>query len=130
MPLASFEDDGNKTLAYSLAGGFWLGIILGFAFLIPVGKRRRADVKHWERGKIGIFRFFRNVPAIAFDILLIIGILIILNSLFYLFILPEWITLTGTITAVFSLEMHGMLNGKNFAWLYGRPPASQTPFKP
>jgi len=34
--------------------------------------------------------------------------------------LPEITTLAGTFTTVFSLEMHCMLNGKNYEWLFGK----------
>ena len=117
MPYGSFEPDGNILLAYILAGLFWLFLILGFVFLLVLNNRRKKDILNARIDGIGLFRFFRNKPAIVFDLLLFAGIVTLIVSLLVLRTLPSEITLAGTFTTVFSLEMHSLFNGKNYAWL-------------
>ena len=120
MPLGSFEPDGNSQLAYSLAGVFWLFLIMGLAFTFPVGRRRKKDKGRRNLYGFTFFRFFSNKPTLFFDAMLIIGIIALVVSLFIIRTLPGWLTLAGTFATVFALEMHGLFNGKNYEWLYGR----------
>jgi len=75
MPLGSFEPDGNSQLAYSLAGIFWLFLILGFVFLLLIGRQRRKDTSSRYFRGFSRFRFFSNKPAVFFDAMLIIRII-------------------------------------------------------
>jgi len=118
MPYGSFEPDGNRQLAFSLAGVFWLFFVLGFLFLIPIGKQRRNDRRYLYYSGFPFFRFFSNKPAVFFDVLLIAGIVTLAVSLFVIRTLPGWVTLTGTFATVLSLKMHGLFNGKNYSYLY------------
>jgi len=118
MPLGSFEPDGNIMLAYILAGAFWLFLILGIVLMFVIGAKRRKDKLFTDTGGIAFLRFFKNRPAIVFDLLLIASILSLVVSLLYIRTLPAAITLAGTFTMVFSLEMHAVLNGKNYEWSY------------
>jgi len=118
MPFGSFEPDGNSLLAYTLATAFWAFLLLGIVFILIIGKQRRKNILFAKTGGIVFLRFFRNKPAIVFDVLLIAGILSLIISLLIIRTLPSWLTLAGTFTTVFSLEMHALLNGKNFEWLY------------
>ena len=120
MPFGSFEPDGNILLAYILAGVFWLFFILGIVFFLILNRLRKKDITFARTGAIGLLRFFRNIPAGVFDTLLIIGIAALIVSLLIIRTLPEITTLAGTFTTVFSLEMHCMLNGKNYEWLFGK----------
>ena len=117
MPLGSFEPGGNIFLAYFLATAFWIFLFLGIVFVLILGKQRRKNILFAKVSGIIFLRFFRNKPAIVFDVLLIAGILSLVISLLINRTLPSWLTLTGTFTTVFSLEMHALLNGKNFEWL-------------
>jgi len=117
MPLGSFEPDGNIHLAYFLASSFWAFLLLGIVFILILGKQRKRNILLARTGSIGLLRFFKNKPAIIFDVLLIAGILSLVISLVIIRTLPSWLTLVGTFTTVFSLEMHAVLNGKNYEWL-------------
>jgi len=116
MPLGSFEPDGNVFLAYFLATTFWFFLLLGIVFVLILGKQRRKNILFVKTGGFVFLRFFRNKPAIVFDVLLIAGILSLIISLLIIRTLPSWLTLVGTFTTVFSLEMHVLLNGKNYEW--------------
>ena len=116
MPLGSFEQDGKQTLAYILAAAFWLFFVLGFVFLHPVSKQRKKDRKYKGKNGIALLRFFSNKPAQVFDALLIVGIFTLILT-FVIPSLPGWVTLAATFTALFSAEMHGVFNGKNYAYL-------------
>ena len=120
MPLGSFEPDGNNQLAYSLAGVFWLFFVMGIAFMFPIGRQRRKDTSSRYFRGFSRFRFFSNKPALFFDAMLIAGIITLIVSLFIVRTLPGWVTLAGTFVTVFAIEMHGLFNGKNYEWLYGR----------
>jgi len=119
MPFGSFQQDGKQTLAFVLALAFWLFFIMVFVFLLPVSKRRKQDRKYRSKGGIGLLRFFSNKPAIVFDALLIAGIIALILT-FIIPPLPGWITTAAIFTAVFFLEMHGLFNGRNYAYLNNR----------
>jgi len=116
MPMGSFEQESKKPLAYTLAVVFWLGLILGFVFLIQIGKQRKKKIKYGDTKGLMFFRFFRNKFATAFDVLLFTGILIIALS-FIFRALPDILMTGGIFLFVFSLEMHGVFNGKNYEFL-------------
>ena len=117
MPLSSFEQDGNVVLAYILAITFWVFLMLGIVFILILGKKRKKDTMFTDTGGIVFLRFFKNKPATVFNVLLIVGILSLVVSLLIIRTLPSWLTLAGTFTTVFSMEMHALLNGKNYEWL-------------
>jgi len=117
MPLGSFESENGSFLAYFLASAFWLFFILGFLFLLPVNVHRKKDRRLRRRSGIAFFSFFRNKPAAVFDIFLIIGIIMLVVSLMIIRTMPGWVTLAGTFITVFSLEMHGLFNGKNYEYI-------------
>jgi len=118
MPNASFEHDGDVYLAYFLAFAFWTFLLAGIVFTLIIGKYRRKNILFSKMSGIVFLQFFRNVPAIIFDVLLIAGIISLVVSLLIIRTLPSWLTLAGTFTTVFSLEMHALLNGKNYEWLF------------
>jgi len=116
MPFDFFGQDENQTFAMILALVFWLFFILGFIFLCPVSRQRKRDRQYKGKSGIGLLRFFSNKSAIVFDALLIVGSAALVLS-FIFPSLPGWITLAAIFTAVFSLEMHGIINGKNYAYI-------------
>ena len=122
MPFASFEQDGNVYPAYFLATAFWAFLALGIVFSLIIVKQRKKDILFSITGKGGVvfLRFFKNIPAIFFDVLLIAGTLSLVVSLLIVPTLPSWMTLAGTFITVFSLEMHALLNGKNYKWLFAK----------
>ena len=116
MPFGSFEQDGKQTLAFILAAVFWLFFISGFVFMLPISKQRKRDRSFKSKSGIALLRFFSNKPALVFDALLIAGIFVLLLT-FIFRTMPGWITLAATFTAVFSLEMHGLFNGRNYEYM-------------
>jgi len=117
MPLGSFEPEGNNLLAYVLAIAFWAFLLLGIVFILITDKKRRKHPLSGRPGGVIFLRFFKNKPAIIFDVLLIAGILSLIISLLIIRTFPSWLTLAGTFITVFSLEMHALFNGKNYEWL-------------
>ena len=119
MPLGSFEPDGDILLAYILAAAFWTFLLLGVVFILIAGRQRKKDILFAITKADGIvfLRFFKNKLALVFDVLLIAGIVSLVVSLLIIRTLPSWLTLAGTFITVFSLEMHALLNGKNYEWL-------------
>ena len=116
MPYGSFQQDGNQTLAYILAAAFWLFFVLGFVFLRPVSRQRKKDRKYKSNGGIALLRFFSNKSALIFDALLIAGIFTLILT-FVIPTLPGWITTAAIFTALFSAEMHGVFNGRNYEYI-------------
>ena len=116
MPLASFEAEGGRTLAYALAATFWLGLIMGMAFQAPVSKRRKSDAKYPQARKRKLPRFFSNRPAAVFDTALIAGMIALALS-FAIGAYPQWLTTAAIFTSVFSLEMRCIFNGRNYEYL-------------
>ena len=114
MPLAS--KDGISALSYVLAVLFWLFFILGFIFLRPISRRRKSDRKYRKKGGFALIRFFSNRPAQIFDVLMIAGLITVILSLI-IHTIPDWITFPAVFVFVFSLEMHGIFNGKNYEYM-------------
>jgi multisubunit Na+/H+ antiporter MnhB subunit len=121
MPFGSFEQEGKQALSAILAAVFWLFFALGFVFLRPISRQRKKDRQYRDNRGFALFQFFSNRPALVFDILLIAGIAaLVLTFTVPSLPLPGWTTLAATFTAVFSLEMHGVFNGKNYAYLINK----------
>ena len=116
MPLASFEAEGLGALSYILAAVFWIFFALGFIFLRTVSNQRKKDKSYRNKSGIAFLRFFSNKPALIFDALLIAGV-ITLSLTFIIRNLPGPLMLGGTFATVFSLEMHGLFNGRNYEWI-------------
>lgn len=116
MPLTSFEREGTKVFAYLLAVAFWVFLILGFVFQHLIGRRRKRDDTFIKQDRTTLLGFFSNWPSRIFDSLLIAGA----AALFFTFLfpaLPGWVTQTAIFMTVFSLEMHGVFGGRNYAYL-------------
>jgi hypothetical protein len=99
---------GGAPFAIVLGGIIWLGLILGFVFLIPVGKQRKRDKTYKNTGGPPFLRFFKNPIAKGFDIALFVSPVLVLlfrSSVFGIFVLT------------FALQMHGLFNGKNYEYL-------------
>ena len=111
MPYVSFGE--NSALAFTIAAAFWLFMVGGFIFLSPINQLRREEKEFTS--KKNILHFFSNKPAIIFDILIIIGLGIIILA--FLIDMPDWFMSSGLFTFLFSLEMHGLFNGKNYEYV-------------
>ncbi len=114
IPLSSFEGSiKQKAFTYFLSSVFWLGLISGCVFLALVNQKRKKE--HKSSG-LPFLTFFSNKIALIFDIALIISLIGIITVLFKPD-MNQWISVIIIFTFVFSLEMHGMFNGKNFKYI-------------
>lgn len=122
--LLSFVGDYNGSflnIIFALLTGilFWIGLILGYVFLAVVNShRKRFEKKNGIDGntnKVGAVTFFRNKPAILFDILFIVSLI---STLIFMFVpfLDKGIALILLSVCLFSLHMHCILNGKNYLY--------------
>jgi len=109
----------HKSLQIALGIMFWLGLIAGFLFLIPISKARKSDqmyAMYIEKNAPKFFRLFSNTPAIVADVMFmvsLVGIVVALN----INDSPPWLEFGSAFGCVFSLEMHGIFNGRNYAYL-------------
>ena len=121
MPMVSIADDGNPMPAYILASAFWFFLAAGIVITILIGIQRKKDKSYTDKGGIALLRFFthipKNKPGLIFDLLLAIGV-ITLSLSSAIRTMPDWMILGGTFTAMLSLEMHGVLGGKNYEWIF------------
>jgi len=106
----------NESIRLMLGIIFWIGLIAGFLFQIPISNKRKADRKHKERHGVAFFRFFSNKAAIVFDLALVISAVVAIIRVLVTEI-PDIVAFGGVFGFVFSLEMHGVFNGRNYAWL-------------
>ncbi len=115
IPLSSFEGSKlQKALAYMVGFIFWIGLIVGLILTHYLSKIRQ---KHDYRKYFlpGILCFFRNKKSRFVDILMIILAIafIIVKTSFSSEILVLSITLS---LLVFSVYIHSVLNGNNYAF--------------
>jgi hypothetical protein len=107
------------SIRIALGAVFWLGLIAGLLFLRPISNARKSDKMHMmcvEKGAPHFFRFFSNKPAIAADVALIISFVIAVVA-FFAPTVPQGLALSGVFGVVFFLEMHGVFNGRNYAYI-------------
>ena len=117
------NEQGNMTVIYGAV--FWAGFIAGFVFQIPIQRKRKRDSRYKRVDKRFLFlRFFRNKPAIVFDILLILGafILVLCTAMFFLkvavfTVIGNMLTPAAVFAVLLSLEMHCLFNGKNYEYI-------------
>ena len=115
IPFSNFEGTKlQKALAYMVGFIFWIGLIVGLILTHYLGKIRE---KHNYRKYFlpGILCFFKNKKSKYIDILMIISAIafIIVKTSFSNEILVLSITLS---LLVFSVYIHSVLNGNNYAF--------------
>ena len=92
---------------------FWLGLAGGIVLSVLLSKQRKAAGA--DEGKIGIINFFSNKPAIVFDCLMIVSCI---ASIVFLVLQSQiFIGYISIALFFFSLEMHCVLNGKNYKYI-------------
>ena len=106
----------QKSLQLILAAVFWLGLIAGFLFQLPISKARKADRKYREKPTLKRFRVFSNKPAIAADVVFLVSVVVAIVGAAVTKI-PDIVPFGGVFGIVFSLEMHGIFNGRSYEWL-------------
>lgn len=106
-------------VAYATGILFWGGLISAYIIFAVINSKRKKTVKKKTAFKeIGLVNFFSNQYAKCFDILLVVFLLLITISLFVQIL--ENATVIFITGFVFSLHMHGILNGMNFRFLLDR----------
>lgn len=118
MPIASKAGlDGNQIPFIVLGAAFWLTLIVSYTLLFILNRSRRKNggsvtgIKSW-----GCLRICSNRLAIVADTasivsLIVFGILIFTGQ-------NSYIVYVFLSILVFSLQMHGVLNGENFKYLF------------
>lgn len=106
----SYEDSLMKKIISIIIGIlFWAGLVVGI-ILIFVAKKQNENLSN-AKG-IGLISFFKNRPAICFDVIMIVSLII---SIVVIVIQSE--SFIGSLIIalfVFSFEMHCILNGKTY----------------
>jgi len=120
MPVASDLALDGKLVLLRLSGiWFWLSLIAGYALFILVNKnRKRLMMKQKKQAikvKPGIIKIFSNKWACIADIAAVISLF---GFLITVLIIPQkYVTYIFLFAAIFTIQMHGMLNGENFKYI-------------
>lgn len=106
-------------VAYATGILLWGGLISAYIiFAVINSKRKKAAKEKTTFKEIGLVNFFSNQYAKCFDILLVVFLLLITVSLFVPIL--ENVAVIFITGFVFSLHMHGILNGINFRYLLNK----------
>lgn len=124
MPFASEQKFYNFMLPVYIVGGtFWGFILIGYGSLLILNHLRKKklkalDVKTDEKNRPGIFCVWTNLPAKIFDTLTVISLVGIIIALIKF---PTETQMIFVLIAIFffSVNMHGLFNGKNYIFLKG-----------
>lgn len=119
----SFDEAyGSKSIAIAVAVAFWFGLIIGYIFLTVLNSsRKQARKKASGRNKAdgtrcGALQFFSNPAGIIADSVMII-FLIVFVIFRILDDVSAYLDLTVIAVLVYSVHLHGILNGRNFMFV-------------
>lgn len=120
MSFCGTENESNEVLIIITGIFFWCGLVgTATTFILMNISRRKNDNlsldKKIDIRRIGLFRFFSNIYAVIFDVVMILSLcafVIVLAAV-------ENITVQLIVLAifVFSFGMHCILNGINFTYI-------------
>ena len=122
MPFASEQKFNNFMVPVYVVGGiFWGFIFISYGSLLILNHARKKHLKAYDsttdtKRRPGIFCIWTNLPAKVFDTLMIISLL---GGIFTLMKFPTETQLIFILIAVFffSVNMHGLFNGKNYRFI-------------
>lgn len=115
MPKASAQYlEGDPALLSVCGVWFWCGAILSIAALV-LTERCRVKAGGGRVGRIGLVCFFSNLPAIIADSILIVSAVGLVAAMTLK--APNTLVFPILFLFVFSLNLHGMLNGRNFRFI-------------
>lgn len=119
IPFSDFNEDGIKRImAYMVGGLFWSGLIVGLILTAVLGFWRKKASK--KKCKLpGILCFFRNKQAMRCDSAMLLMIVLFIISQNFLG-LYHWISIILLSSMLFSIYMHSVLNGNNYAYAMQR----------
>ena len=110
----------NVLAAIGVGVFFWGFLILGYICFYRLSKRRKEQQKRDrsrpKKQRPGIIVFFANPYAAAADIAMVISL--IATVVFQFVPFSEIVSLVSIAVFVFSAQMHGILNGVNFQYIY------------
>lgn len=120
-PAADFDSDGfTRILAYMIGIVFWLCLISAYVIFIIVNKERRK--KKRSRNKIkqkpAALTFFSSKPAAVADIVSVVCIIPTVIIFCGTNAIPQLFQYFIISTLIFAVQMHFILNGKNFRELF------------
>lgn len=101
-----------------VAALIWCGNLLGYLLLLLTHFLYKSLPLREEPGRIGVFSFFKTVPGTVADIVLILcaAVTVLLLTVFHKD--DGYLLLTALSLGVFSLNMHGYLNGREFRYFF------------
>lgn len=117
IPFSNFKGSTGEVIrAYMVGALFWSGLLSGIILTIILGTvRNKSDPI--KRGKPGIICFFRNQKAKYCDTIMI-AIIILWIILCLILGTRHFLSMLFMSMSVFSIYLHAILNGKNYAFAY------------
>ncbi|WP_345812587.1 hypothetical protein [Acetivibrio clariflavus] len=124
MPFASEQKFYNFMFPVYIVGGtFWGFILIGYGSLLILNHLRKKKLKALDtktdlKRRPGLFCVWTNLPAKIFDTLTVISLVGIIIALIKF---PTETQIIFILIAVFffSVNMHGLFNGKNYRFIKG-----------
>lgn len=120
IPFGDFEgSQSQRILLYTIGILFWLGLVVGYAvFLYMNQTRKKVDPDSKNIGKPGICSFWSNLWAKIADTGMVAGLAGVI-----LCVITKrgnaYLELTVLAIFLFSLHMHGLLNGRIYSFVFG-----------
>lgn len=117
------REEGNDIPLYLTGGVFWAGLICTYVFTgaAAICRKRglKSDKDGFDSGRPGMLCFFRNREAKIIDVIMAVSIIALLIGIFGK--ADNSVFILGAIfMTIFSVHMHGILNGKNYQYIRER----------
>lgn len=116
-PFGDFEGSMfNVAVAYAIGIIFWLFLIIGYVIILRINFHRKAQKKIKVSGRPGIISVFSNKPAMVFDIIFAVSVIMFI---IFKFVIQKYdlVSLFLLASSLFSFHMHGVLNGVNHKYV-------------
>ena len=122
-PASDFDSDGfSRILAYAIGVVFWLGLISAYVIFIGINKERKKRQRSSNRKNIkrktAALTFFSSKPAAIADIVSVVCIIPTIIIIRGTNAIPQLFQYFIISTLIFSVQMHFILNGRNFRCLF------------
>lgn len=123
MPMVSDVRVTNMVPLYINASVFWGMLILSIASIVILNARRKSSMKRSQRKQEkfmpGIIKFFSNIPAVIFEIIFAVCIIILALCIAF-FDINEYYIFALIASVLFSFNMHCVFNGKNYFYVMSK----------